>query len=53
MRVGGPFPKFGSASDAPGANVFVFVCVGGFEVLAHRVWVKEIENNRVRRCGHG
>lgn len=34
-RVGGPFPKLGAATDAPGAHEFFFVCVHCCKILTH------------------
>jgi hypothetical protein len=45
LWIGGPFPEFRTPTDTPGADVFLFVCVYGFEVLTHEVVGKEIEEN--------
>lgn len=47
--IGCPLPEFGTAIEAPRADVFVFVGVHCSEVLAHRKGWKGITKER----GHG
>ena len=52
FRVRGPFPELGTTTDAPGTNEFLFVCVHGFEVLAHVEEGKQTTRCRQRDNGH-